>query len=306
MASYWLTYKPLSNSSPRGWPPAEMDKLVRAFEADPANTTVLWRIASHQAARVGDRVYVFKQGSEPRGIFGVGEIVESPRQQVDPTDIDKGPAYRARIRFDRLVHPGRSFLLNYQVIQDIVPEALINAQASGNAVQQEIAVELDRRLSPAFAVVSPISSDQADDLSFDPDSVNDERMRAIRAIRVRRGQAAFREALMKAYGRRCAITGCPVEDVLEAAHVTPYLGSLTNHVSNGLLLRTDIHTLFDCGLLAIEPEARTVVIADALKASSYAKIAGKPLRAPKDAACGPSKKNLEKRYRTFVTLNDGR
>ncbi|HEX6784992.1 MAG TPA: HNH endonuclease signature motif containing protein, partial [Sphingomicrobium sp.] len=76
---------------------------------------------------------------------------------------------------------------------------------------------------------------------------------------------------------RCAITGCAVVDVLEAAHVTPYLGSLTNHVSNGLLLRTDLHTLFDCGLLVIEPKTRTVVIAEALKTSSYAKLVLIPL-----------------------------
>jgi putative restriction endonuclease len=97
-----------------------------------------------------------------------------------------------------------------------------------------------------------------------------------------------------------------VVDVLEAPHITPYLGSLTNHVSNGLLLRTDLHTLFDCGLLAIEPKTRTVVIADALKASSYAKIAGKALRPTKDAASGPSKRNLEKRYGKFdVMLKTG-
>ena len=112
-----------------------------------------------------------------------------------------------------------------------------------------------------------------------------------RAIRLRRGQPAFRAALFEAYGRRCVITECAVEDVPEAAHITPYLGSLTNHVSNGLLLWTDLHTLFDCGLLAIEPTTRTIVIANSLKASTYAKIAGKKLRPPKDAASGPSRPN---------------
>ena len=94
--------------------------------------------------------------------------------------------------------------------------------------------------------------------------------------------------------------------MLEAAHITPYLGSLTNHVSNGLLLRTDLHTLFDCGLLAIEPKTRTVVIANALKGSSYAKIAGKVVRPPKDAASGPSKRNLDNRYRTFEVMHEAR
>lgn len=302
MSAYWLTYKPLSASSLRGWPTAELSKLVRCFEADPVSATTLWRIASHQTARIGDRIYVFKQGPDPRGIFGVGEISESPRLQTDPTDVDKGLRYRARIRFDRLVDPGQTFLLGYQTIQDIVPETLITAQASGNGVPDNVAFELERRL----AVLPPIGSEQADDPSFDPDSVQDERERVIRAIRLRRGQPAFRAALLEAYGRRCAITGCAVEDVLEAAHITPYLGSLTNHVSNGLLLRTDLHTLFDCGLLAIEPKARTVVVADALKGSSYARIAGKVLRPSKDAASGPSKRNLEKRYGIFETIHEAR
>jgi hypothetical protein len=196
------------------------------------------------------------------------------------------------------------FLLDYQTILDIVPDTLITAQASGNGVPEDVASELERHLSPLLADLPPICSEQADDPDFDPDSIHDERERAIRAIRVRRGQPAFRAALLEAYERRCTITGCAVEDVLEAAHITPYLGSLTNHVSNGLLLRTDLHTLFDCGLLAIEPKTRTVVIANALKGSSYAKIAGKVIRPPKNAASGPSTRNLEKRYRIFEVMQE--
>jgi putative restriction endonuclease len=85
-------------------------------------------------ARIGDRVYLFKQGSDPRGIFGVGEIIEPPLLRTDPTDIDNGPRHRARIRFDALVDPSRAFLLDYQTVQGIVPETLITAQASGNRV----------------------------------------------------------------------------------------------------------------------------------------------------------------------------
>lgn len=253
---------------------------------------------------MGDRVYLFKQGSDPRGIFGVGEIIETPSLLDDPTDIEEGPRYRAKVRFQRLVDPTQAFLLDLQTIQDIVPETLITAQASGNGVPEGVASELERRLTSFLAVLKPLGSEQADDPSFDPDSVHDERERAIRAIRVRRGQLAFRTALLDAYERRCAITGCAVEDVLEAAHITPYLGSLTNHVSNGLLLRADLHTLFDCGLLAIEPKTRTVVIANALKASSYAKLSGKLLRQPRDEARGPSKRNLEKRYAIFQALHE--
>lgn len=306
MPAFWLTYKPLGRASPRGWPAQELSILVRRFEDDPVNVTSLWRIASHQLARAGDRVYLFKQGSEPRGLFGVGEIAESPRLQTDPTDIDQSLRYRAKIRFDRLVDPRREFLIEFDAIAGIVPETIITAQASGIRVPDEVMIELEKRLSPFLDVQSPITSDHADDPGFDPDSVKDVRERAIRAIRLRRGQAAFRAALLEAYGRRCAITGCAVEDVLEAAHITPYLGNLTNHVSNGLLLRTDLHTLFDCGLIAIEPKTRTVVIAEALKTSAYAKLDGSVLRRPKETANAPSRRNLEKRYEQFKVAFSGR
>lgn len=299
MPAYWLTYKPLGPASPRGWPAEELTKLVGRFQTDPSRTTTLWRIASHQSARAGDRVYLFKQGSNPRGVFGVGEIIEAPRLQTDPDDIDEAPRPRAKIRFDMLVDPSREFLVGFEIVDRIVPETLIDAQASGNAVPSDVAQKLETYLAPFLSAQEPLNSEQADDLLFDPDSIDDQRERSIRAICVRRGQADFRTALLEAYGRRCAITGCAVEDVLEAAHITPYLGPLTNHVSNGLLLRTDLHTLFDCGLLAVEPETRAVVIADTLKSSSYAKLDGKLLRQPKREAESPSKRNLEKRYVQF-------
>src|SRR4051812_20806805 len=115
----------------------------------------------------------------------------------------------------------------------------------------------------------------------------------MRAIRIRRGQVAFRSALLDAYAGRCAITGCAIADVLEAAHIVPHKGPLTNHVSNGLLLRADVHTLFDCGLLAVHPETRRVVIAEALRTSSYAKLENLRLRSAAEESAQPSKKALQ-------------
>lgn len=299
MPAFWLTYKPLTNAAPRGWPPEHMDALVRSFEADPASATPLWRMASTRAARASDRVFLFKQGENPRGIFGLGELIENPRDQFDPTDIDAGLTPRARIRLTHLVNPSQGFLLDYESIEDVVPKKLVEAQQSGNRVDDDVAEKLYRRLETVIAPPSPLSNHDADDPAFDPDSVTDERERALRAIRVRRGQAGFRAALMAAYGGRCAITGCAVADVLEAAHIYPYSGKLTNHVSNGLLLRADLHTLYDCGLIAIEPNTRQVVVAKALQGSSYAKMAGRALTACAVEAHGPSKRNLERRYAQF-------
>ncbi|RWP07138.1 MAG: hypothetical protein EOQ97_19480, partial [Mesorhizobium sp.] len=63
---------------------------------------------------------------------------------------------------------------------------------------------------------------QADELPFNPASVKDARQRVMRVIAERRGQRVFRDRLRRAYDGKCALTGCGVLDVLEAAHITPY------------------------------------------------------------------------------------
>ncbi|RZM24778.1 MAG: HNH endonuclease, partial [Pedobacter sp.] len=70
-------------------------------------------------------------------------------------------------------------------------------------------------------------------------------------ITARRGQKSFRDKLLKAYEYKCAVTGCDVIATLEACHIMPYNGDYTNHIQNGILLRSDIHVLFDLGLLTI-------------------------------------------------------
>jgi hypothetical protein len=70
------------------------------------------------------------------------------------------------------------------------------------------------------------------------------RARVLREVIQRRGQQKFRKALIAAYSGRCAISGCPVAPLLEAAHITSYLGPDTNSITNGLLLRADLHTLW--------------------------------------------------------------
>jgi putative restriction endonuclease len=218
MPAYWLTFKPHGPSAPRGWPIEKLRDLIRRFDIDPDAASEWWRIASHQAARIGDRVYLFKQGDDPRGIFGIGNIVGGPETRTVQSD-NLGPLPRALIRFERLVDPSTDFLLRLEAIDDVVPPSLITAQASGNSVSDEIASELERRLAPP---ASPLEGGQADSDAFDPHSIDDARERAFRAIRIRRGQPAFRAALLSAYNRRCVITGCAIVDVLEAQPTSPH------------------------------------------------------------------------------------
>ena len=67
----------------------------------------------------------------------------------------------------------------------------------------------------------------------------------------RLGQGAFRVVVTEAYQRRCAITGEKTLPVLQAAHIKPYTQDGPHDVKNGLLLRSDLHTLFDDGYLTL-------------------------------------------------------
>jgi hypothetical protein len=136
---------------------------------------------------------------------------------------------------------------------------------------------------------------------FDPDSVEDAREKVLRAIVMRRGQPEFRRQLLNAYGSRCAITGCSVPAVLDAAHIIRYQGPTTNHVKNGLLLRTDIHTLFDLGLVAVDAETMTVLLADELSNSPYGDLAGKKVRVPEMDDFAPNRTALD-RHRKLAGL----
>lgn len=109
---------------------------------------------------------------------------------------------------------------------------------------------------------------------FSPEGVEDQRRWVIRSVVQRRGQPAFRKALIEVYGGRCAITGCVIIDLLEAAHVYPYKDGVTNDVSNGLLLRADLHTLFDLRLISADPDTSRVVGSAELQGSEYAGYLG--------------------------------
>ena len=72
--------------------------------------------------------------------------------------------------------------------------------------------------------------------------------------RARLGQGAFRVLVTDAYQRRCAVTGEKTLPVLEAAHIKPYACEGPHRVQNGLLLRSDLHKLFDLGYVTVTPE----------------------------------------------------
>lgn len=144
----------------------------------------------------------------------------------------------------------------------------------------------------------PNSSQSEASPPFDSNQSEEDRQR--RAIWVRRGQPLFRAKVLEAYRHRCAVTGCSITELLEAAHIVPYAEARDNAVSNGLLLRADIHTLFDEGLLSIDSQYRVCVSAK-LQGSEYQQYDGSTLSLPDRASQQPSRRALAERHEKSLT-----
>lgn len=82
------------------------------------------------------------------------------------------------------------------------------------------------------------------------------RFGAPQLVRPRLGQGAFRLLVTDLYQRRCAVTRERTLPALDAAHIQPYAEGGVHEASNGLLLRRDIHSLFDAGYVTVTPDLR--------------------------------------------------
>lgn len=122
----------------------------------------------------------------------------------------------------------------------------------------------------------------------------DSRKKAIRTTLLREGQAGFRREVMRVYGGSCCVTNTEVPEALEAAHIVDYRGVEFNHITNGLALRGDIHTLYDRGLLAIHENSFEILLDPKLEATDqYGDLAGRTITLPQDSANHPHPKFLQ-------------
>lgn len=153
---------------------------------------------------------------------------------------------------------------------------------------------------PSANALLKVAAEVAEAGYFSPTSLKDERQKKLREIVERRGQPDFRNKLIAAYGGRCAVTGWDAVAALEAAHMIPYCGPKSHHVTNGLLLRADLHTLFDLDLIGIDPETMTVALAPPITATTYAEYQGRKLTLPAFATDAPNHEALEERWRRFA------
>lgn len=151
------------------------------------------------------------------------------------------------------------------------------------------------RAVPLEAVTLP---DDAGD-----DGVDNENRQLVN-VKTRRGQPDFRKRLRRVYRDTCAITGSIVVPLLEAAHIVPHAHKTNYATSNGLLLRADIHTLFDMHLIGIDPDGQ-VVVSGRLQGTEYEQYHFQRLKAfPETPAHQPSLEKLKRHYDLFLASQE--
>ncbi len=158
---------------------------------------------------------------------------------------------------------------------------------------------------PIARVLETLSDELQGEHYFDVADIEDERKKVLRAIVQRRGQHPFRRSLLKAYKGSCCITGCKIEEILEAAHIYPYKGEKSNAVANGLLLRADLHTLFDLKHLSVDPKTYQVHLSAKLIGTEYQVYEGNKLLLPEQAENMPSMSSLASHFSEFIAQHTG-
>ena len=116
-------------------------------------------------------------------------------------------------------------------------------------------------------------------------------------VRQRLGQGTFRIVIADTYQRSCAVTGGKALPALEAAHIMPVSANGPHSVDNGVLLRSDIHRLFDAGYVTIDTDYRfrasNSLKEDFHNGEEYLALDRRMIRLPDDRDSWPSREYLE-------------
>lgn len=233
-----------------------------------------YRIGPNEAARLSTLVRNtgrdWNEAESIAGLWAYAHTLEKPVSRLQGS-----PVAEVAITIGRAVTGVYNKVMNFRAIDTTDPRSGLKA---GGRIDKEVweqffdhdqaQIRLDRldaeygRLwgrKPA-ADVKPL---RYDDFGDAPNDNPDELQQF--AARVRRGQPKFRENLLRAYGGRCSISGHGPKEVLEAVHIAPHAKTGINELDNGLLLRCDLHSLFDSHLLRIDPGGLSISIDSSLK-----------------------------------------
>ncbi len=300
MATFVLTWNPAR------WHWEDLEKVCKqTAKGKPFKTR--WSTGNSKKMVPGDRVFLLKQGVSPRGIIAAGTSIShvSEKPHFDPErNLRRETSLGADVVLDRILNPDEQTPLSVEDIKDgPLAEVYWRMPASGVMLADEAARALEsswishlKKIDGSEYLVDVEASESIGGPEYIPEP-GDWREIAFRQIKARRGQQVFRQSLRERYGDNCMISGCRLLDVLEAAHIKPYRGERDNHPENGLLLRADLHTLFDLDLIGIEPKKLVVQIHPAAREAGYAEFDGVALKC---SSKKPSSRALKLRWESFL------
>jgi len=279
---------------PQHWPYGELRKLVETFRLT-GTAEEPWSCAAHRRIHPGDRAYLLKQG-KPMGIFGRATVVGKPKKDAGASASKR--AWHALIRFDVsrgdvLWDPMDEFLVNESLLLSLpVPRKQWQNQSSGITLDANAARAIDRIMLDSILIgrgyATPI------------DEAAQEVARRNKLVEqwIRPDQQLFSETLRRNYRNKCAVTGCTTRAALEAAHISTLERRDRNSETNGILLRSDIHALFDSFLITLSEDGTKVETSPELTDPGYAALEGAVVARPVGGA-PPSAENIREHRKQF-------
>lgn len=261
----------------------------------------------HGSLAVDGETIVYAENMRKLGT-ALQRIAADPSRDAKDRDRARQQATRAR-NFDELVKAAYERLLPVRLIINEGNQA--SREQLGAASSKVLRRELDAEswfvhdydeASGECRLVRGVrpANDLPDQGHSEEESKGPDDARQLAAIRIRRGQRAFREKLLSAWNRRCVVTESRIAELLEAAHIVPHADETDYRTSNGLLLRADIHTLYDLHLLSIDQFMR-VHLSESIRNTEYRQYDGKKVeRRPERGADAPSIEALKQRHQRFL------
>lgn len=254
-----------------------------------------WSTGNRKSLPAGSRFFFMRQGLPPTGIVGAGYTTQDVATDGPKWNAEsKRPANYTMLEFEALFDADREPILTFEELMKIHPVAGVwNVASSGSLLTDAVAEKLEAawgrhlrrsKRTPLRATVDDLEDPQ------------DARVKRLTETWARDQQGAFRERLFERYGRACQITGCTVMSVVQACHLRSVSAQGSDRADNGLLMRIDLHVLFDAGRLGVDPDTLTVHVCASLSGTEYAELQGRSLSVGRSR---PNPEALAERWRLF-------
>jgi hypothetical protein len=250
---------------PEHWPYRLLRGLVETYRST-GSASESWRCAAHKKIGCGDSAYMLKQG-RPIGIFGRGTVIGEPERR--PVAAPGERNWQVEIEFDAsrgdvLWDPRERFLVQEnQLLTLPVLKTQWQNQSSGITLDPDAARAIDDMVFDSI-MVGRGRATKVDEVVQDV-----ARQKKMVEQAVRPEQQDFSRRIREIYRDKCAVTGCVTPAALEAAHIRTQKGLDNNSPANGMLLRSDIHALFDRLLVTLSEDGARLEVSPELTDTGY-------------------------------------